>query len=213
MLLPKTLVIGFGYKARHGKDTAVKSIIESFGSQYDIKRYAFGDALKREVNELDQFAWCMRNGIPYDFQPSMDDPLCRTQHGKQGALLQWYGTEYRRNQDEFYWVNKLRETLEKEQPKVALISDVRFRNEAYFVKACDGFLVKCSRLGYSSIDSGRSTTHKSEVDLDGFTFDYEINVPDGELDTLKQDAVEVFNLILSRVQPEVPDLNEQPASI
>ena len=60
-----SVIIGFGFRARSGKDTAVAEIIKQRGllpetstynifknhqERYDIRRYAFADALKREVN-------------------------------------------------------------------------------------------------------------------------------------------------------------------
>lgn len=111
-----------------------------------------------------------------------------------GPLLQLYGTEFRRAQDPFYWVNKLRAKIEAEQPQVALISDMRFKNEAYYVKAFKGYTVKVTRHGYT--DLSRLTTHQSEVDLADFKFDFELTVAEGAIDQLKKDAVTVFDMIV-----------------
>ena len=192
--------MGFGHKARQGKDVACQTIVEAFKDRYDIRHYSFGNELKKEVNGLDQFEWCLKLGVQYDINPPMNDPLCQTRHGKQGPLLQKYGTEYRRAQDNFYWVKKLRAMLEAEQPQIALISDVRFPNEMMFCKAFGGFTVKVSRYGYT--DLSRDPNHISETALDNAKFDYEIQVLDGELDQLKKDAVTVMGLIISSMNPQ-----------
>jgi len=150
--MPK--IVGFGYRSGTGKDTAIAEIIKQRGLQYKVKRYAFADALKEEVNEAAKQAGGMfelicdlrtKEMIPlwvvYDKNPPMNDPLCPL--GKQRTLLQWWGTEYRRHKDPDYWVKKLIEKIAKENPKYALLGDMRFLNET---KICD-IRVKVDRPG------------------------------------------------------------------
>jgi hypothetical protein len=101
-------------------------------------------------------------------------------------------------------VRKLRERIEQEQPQIAVIPDIRFLNEFYFVKAFGGFTVKVTRLGF--VDPSRDPNHVSETELDNTKFDFEITCPDGELDELRRDAKEVFDLIIKQMDPEIPDL-------
>lgn len=155
-MVNNTLVIGFGHRARSGKDTAVAEIVRMRQPELDVRRYAFADILKREVNAcLDAFpagqrhwehlwspdyhlvredgVWVQLRDYPWvvcDPNPPMDDPLCP--YGKQRTLLQWWGTEFRRNINKDYWVNRLREKLNRERPKVALLTDMRFFNEFDF---------------------------------------------------------------------------------
>lgn len=216
-----TLIIGLGYKARRGKDTAARAIIEARGKQFDIRRYAFADALKREVNTaaetaggmLALFTQLATHGAPlpngatlqfpewvgYDRNADMTDPLCPL--GKQRKLLQWWGTDYRRNRcDRFYWVRRLKEQLELEQPQVALLTDLRFQNEFLWVKANGGFTVRVDRAGFTDLSS---EGHTSEHELDGVTFDFNIEVADGSVDELKSDSVTVFDMILNLITPQV----------
>jgi hypothetical protein len=185
-------VIGFGFRARSGKDTAVAEIIKQRGltspphtdskvygaceERYDIRRYAFADALKREVNAA-AIAWggmenlfkpnhrfAMCNGyymdfpdwVQYDADAPMDDPLCPL--GKQRSLLQFWGAEYRRAQDPDYWVRQLANTIELEKPQIACISDMRFPNEMAFVLQY-GETVRVDRAGLPP------STHASETAL------------------------------------------------
>ena len=220
------LLIGIGFRARNGKDTVAKEIIKARGGQYDIRKYAFADELKKEytqavefmvvqhnVSEQDAVArlcdWadklCVQHGykdaigqplrISYDPAPDMTDPLCP--YGKQRLLLQFWGTEYRRFQNPFYWIGKLQTTLDKEKPQVALVTDLRFPNEYWFVKnRMDGVTVKVERYGF---DNGM--THASESKLDGYQFDYELICPDNSLEELKRDAVVLFDAIVSDCVP------------
>jgi hypothetical protein len=229
--MENTVVVGFGYKARNGKDEAVKAIIAARAGQYDVRRYAFADVLKREVNEAAVAAGGMlelfkqggvweeteyRDGpgtklvefpswVQYDPDADMTDPLCPL--GKQRTLLQWWGTEFRRARDNNYWVKKMDETLRTEKPRIALITDMRFPNEVSWVKQdpASGFVVRVDRLGYKT----DVVQHVSEKALDFMgdeDWHYIIQVNDGDVEELKRDAVVVFDLIVELLTP--PDLSD-----
>ena len=199
-----SVIFGFGFRARSGKDSAVAEIIKQRGllpmptngvvrevsedlgrgvgtrwpeGRYDIRRYAFADALKREVNAaaiaaggmenlmtLASKRFVMCNGyymdfpdwVKYDADAPMDDPLCP--YGKQRSLLQFWGAEYRRAQDPDYWVRQLANTIELEKPAIACITDMRFENEMQFVMQY-GETVRVDR------DSLPPATHISETAL------------------------------------------------
>lgn len=211
-----TLIIGFGHKARHGKDEAIKTIIQEFGGVLGIQKYGFGDALKREVNDAAVAAGGMKELFPllspglaltttslvpcrpdvvvYDPHAPMDDPLCPL--GKQRTLLQWWGSEYRRAQDLNYWVKKTMSKIAKDKPQVALICDVRFPNEVDAIRAAGGYVVRVDRVGFVS----DVPEHYSEKALDHFTdldWDYVVSVLDGNLLALCEGAVNAFNFIHS----------------
>lgn len=223
-----TIVIGFGYKARHGKDTCVAALLERYGSEYTLKRYSFAEALKVEVYDA----------LSNPFDPYWDFAATRLTPGYmslphptyngtgEGVLkmkldwieehraeivktLQYYGTEYRRAQNPFYWVNKLRFQIAKDKPQFALISDMRFRNEMAFVKAVGGYSVAVFRHlqdGSLWTDPNRDPKHESECQLDGAAFDFTVKCLDGELDELKKDAYYIFDMIVKANTPEMPDL-------
>jgi len=229
------LTVGFGHKARRGKDTAVQAIIEARGDQYVICRYAFADALKREVNAAAEDAGGMlalftklatvgaplpKGGtlllpewVKYDPSPDMTDPLCPL--GKQRTLLQWWGSDYRRNAcDKFYWVKAIKDTVERENPQVVLVPDMRFQNEFLWVKANNGFTVQLERKGFAALST--NPTHHSENELNGAPYDYTIVVPEGDLAILRLDAVGVFDLIVASLSPQFVGFdfaNVQPATV
>lgn len=181
------LVVGFGYKANSGKDSAVKAIMDAF-PDLDIRRYAFGDMLKEEIAGR-EFELCMKYGLK--FEPD----------NKHRQLLQYYGTEVVRKRDPFYWVRKLAEKLNKERPQVALISDLRFNNECALVKQFGGYTIKIVREGY--IDLSLNSTHLSESELDDYVFDITITVDADNLKALQDSAVEAFTFILNNIQMPV----------
>lgn len=203
-------IIGFGYRSRSGKDTAAATIIASVGTGtvegIDVRRYAFADALKREVNEAarlnggiealiaigkdtglpsgDTFVQrvVMPEWVKFDPSAPMDDPLCPL--GKQRLLLQWWGTEYRRTEDEDYWVKQLKRSVDTDQPDYALVTDFRFPNEA---KVLD-FKVKVER-GVSVLD------HPSEHALDNFEGWDTTILNDGSLEDFREKVLMTFKFI------------------
>jgi hypothetical protein len=207
-----SVVFGFGYRARSGKDSAVAEIIAQRGLRgdivktgehtyhidgYDIRRYAFADALKREVTAAVQpygsmWQWFASTDmaypkwVQYDLGAPMDDPLCP--YGKNRTLLQWWGAEYRRAQDPDYWVKKLAKCIEEENPEYALITDMRFPNEMQFVKQ-HGETVRVDRAGLPP------STHTSETALaDTSDEDWSIILENnGTLEEFKEGAVVVFD--------------------
>src|SRR5271157_3221837 len=214
-----SLVIGFGYRARSGKDIAVAEIIKQRGltsgsvdnttERYDIRRYAFADALKREVNAaalavggmanlltLPSNRFVMSRGhyinfpdwVVYDPDAPMDDPMCPL--GKQRTLLQWWGAQYRRVQDKNYWVRQLANMIELEKPQIALISDVRFPNEVEWVKQY-GEVIRVDR------DCLPPATHISERALDDCTDWALVLENNGTLEEFREGAVVAFDEIMT----------------
>ena len=84
-------------------------------------------------------------------------------------LLQMYGTEYRRAQDDLYWIKKMAKLLDsyvadarrlQMENCLTVITDVRFDNEAQLVRDRGGHLIRVNR-GQPSGDP-----HASERRLD-----------------------------------------------
>jgi hypothetical protein len=114
-------------------------------------------------------------------------------------LLQNYGTEFARKQDCDYWVDAVAERIAEDQPEIAIITDVRFPNEAAYVKENGGYTVDVVRRledGTQYLDPGRDPKHPSETALDDYNFDYIISVRDGDLASLKAKALAVLTNIL-----------------
>jgi hypothetical protein len=221
-----SVIIGFGFRARSGKDTAVAEIIKQRGLQgyeatqtrafpsasefYDIRKYSFADALRKEVdgaltraggafsllvkNRPTHFVQANENLIELpDWVVLDENPEVNEQYplGKQRPLLQWWGTEYRRSIDENYWVRQLAQRIELEKPQIALISDMRFPNEMAFVKQY-GETVRVDRAGLPP------STHASETALaDTSDEDWSIILENnGTLEEFLEGAVTVFDELM-----------------
>lgn len=196
--MPKdTVVLGWHGKARAGKDTCVKGIIDTFSDRYDVRRYAFADELKNYCNGREQELAEQYGQHLLDPNPDMSDPLCPK--GKHPRLLQYVGTEVFRAQDPFYWVRALSEHIVNDKPQIALIADCRFRNELFYVRAAKGYLINVTRPGFT--DTTRCENHVSETGLDDFTaWDFTI-INSGSVEELRADAVSVFESIVEQLTP------------
>jgi len=90
-------------------------------------------------------------------------------------LMQWWGTEYRRDQfDKDYWLKRVEDTfynvraemedVEDTRPLLFIITDVRFLNEVKFVQeTLEGYAVRILRPNHHVIGG-----HSSEVELDKY---------------------------------------------
>jgi len=187
------ILIGLGHKARQGKNYVANYMVEANPT---IKLYAFADELKKFCRDhhdelLPQWQLAHQTkAIP----ACKDDPI----YGYT-AILQWYGTDIARKADPDIWVKKLMERLETEKPDIAVITDVRFPNEANLIKMYGGFLVDVIRRnedGSQYQDPGRPSGHPSEVALDEYNdWDFIITERNGNLKGLRAKAIGVLNII------------------
>jgi hypothetical protein len=180
--LPETLIVGIGHKARQGKNLTGTILLDIFRAiGVEAREYSFASAL-------------------YDF--------CRINHGmtvKDAPLLQRVGVE-QREKDVNTWVRTVFWRIAEDKPSVAIITDVRFPNEADAVKANMGYMVKVSRYhadGSRFVDPSRPADHISETALDGFPFDMTL-ANRFSIDHLKRQALIVANQIL--VQKTTKDM-------
>lgn len=107
-------------------------------------------------------------------------------------LMQTLGTEWGRNMiDQDIWIKILEDRLGKSSlgnyTLDFVIDDVRFENEAQWIKDSGGFLVKVLRPDAEELEN----SHASEGNLDNWKFDG-IIINNGSVDELR---VKVLNLI------------------
>jgi len=91
----------------------------------------------------------------------MNDPV---QKQKFRLLLQFWGTEYRRRQDEQYWVNKFFEELQNEKydGMFVFVCDARFPNEFETLYGEGAIMVRVIRTDIPTVER----EHLSETALD-----------------------------------------------
>ncbi len=150
------IIIGFSGKKRSGKNVSAKL----FATQTSCQCYetSFARVLKQEVARA-----C---GVKESYIEEHKDNF--------RLILQGWGTDFKRKLvDDNYWIKKVDIDLYKQYTKspdsVALLTDVRFPNEADYIKSCGGIIVRIERPEIQSDE------HRSETALDNYKFDYTIN--------------------------------------
>jgi phosphomevalonate kinase len=163
-------IIGLSGKKMSGKDTiyrVARDIFTDIDSKTRVGRVAFADPLKAEVSEI--------TGFRTDY---IEDNKARFR-----ALLQVWGTEFRREFHGYdYWINKMGDILTSSDPHYDLmfITDVRFKNEAEYIKEMGGQVIQVIRRTpdiYQTLqDMPPLDSHATENDMEDYPdFDYTIN--------------------------------------
>jgi hypothetical protein len=178
-IIMTTKIVGLGYKARQGK-TFVADAMKAAGGDR-VKLYAFAEELKTFCRDHHDELFATYPDVP---KTQKDDPI----YGYT-AMLQHYGTNVVRAANPNHWVETLTKRIEAEKPEIAVITDVRFPNEAQFVKDNDGVLIRIQRIladGTQYLDPNRDPKHPSEVALDGYgEWDFMVDCQDGAVEQLK----------------------------
>lgn len=126
-----TLIVAIAGEAGCGKDTLIKRLLEHycFYSRYIASKFGFADPIRE--------AACSFFGC--DINKLNDREFKETIHPVLGIsprkFMQDFGMWARENINENVWVTNLRHRLQREQPNIAFINDLRFGNELNFVKA------------------------------------------------------------------------------
>lgn len=149
--LPGTLVIGFGYRAQQGKDVAARIIAARTAA--DTHRFALSDGISAVARA------CHGMGVR--------DP----------RMLQLVGLACRRK-DPDVWLRTLYGAIQDRAPQLALVTGVRFPDEAALVRSMGGVVVEVRRWnpdGSRFVSADRDPDHPTEHGLDGFDFDYTLD--------------------------------------
>jgi hypothetical protein len=161
------LIVGFGFRARNGKDTLAAKVADELRSEgLKVAPMALADDLKAFARVL-----------------GMKE--------KNGPLLQALGTDVFRALDEDIWVKCLEARVQESDADVILVTDVRFKNEARWITSQGGVLVRVDRImedGSTYVAPDRDPNHRSETELKGAHFDLYFQVPNGDMDAMDRAA-------------------------
>lgn len=184
------LIIGLTGYANSGKDTVGKSI----ALRYGFKRVAFCDKLKELALKIDPI---FENGVHGGFLSGIV-----AIHGWEAAkemfpeirvYLQVLGTDAcRAVLGEDVWVRAAHDTMlaaENANVKNFVFTDVRFQNEANYVKSWGGLIVKVERPGVVP-----SNGHRSDTEIDTLGCDY-LFKNDGTVDDVGKKVTEMMNVL------------------
>lgn len=163
------MVIGLSGKMGAGKD-AVAALLAMRG----FKRFAFADALRNEVEEAI---------IAKQIEGKVGEVWAKPTTPAMREILQNFGMK-RREQLPGYWVSKVERMAAT--VKLAVISDVRFADEAEMVKSMGGEVWRIERPGAGE---GRGANHVSE----SLAFKYDrLIANDGSMEKLADRVLEAL---------------------
>lgn len=172
------MIIGLCGYGRSGKDSLAEVLIE----EHEFTRFAFADALKEIALDIDPWVEIPYHGVrrlayvvkDLGWEGAKAYPEVR-------SFLQRLGTSVRNRADEDVWLNAVADRIDAARivlaPGNAVITDVRFPNEAEWVKEV-GHLVRVTRPGVGPVNG-----HESEIAIDHIEA-YEF-VNGGTLDDLR----------------------------
>ena len=130
-------ILGISGVARVGKDTLF-TCIKEINKEINFTRMAFADELKRESDEF-----LMKNvGISAFTEDEDEKKIIR-------PFLVTYGTHVRRKLDKACWIKRIEKTMysKRQSNQCFVITDVRFANEAEWIKLKGGKVIHLSRNG------------------------------------------------------------------
>lgn len=147
---------------------------------------------------------CLR----YEFL-DYDEPKYRANYPAMMTLAQWWGTDYRRKDNNNYWLvraeDKIRELMSDDdtEHELFIITDCRFYNEYNHDFGLPTAFINVERYdkdGIRYVDPSRDPTHPSETGLDGIYFSnyiYNYEQPSIRLAEVKL-FEDFFNLLRTR---------------
>jgi hypothetical protein len=177
----KPFIINISGKARHGKDTFAKYLMNCLYEKHGkhIQIIKFGDEVKEKAEEV---GW---NGK-------------KDENGR--TLLQFIGDFFRKYIDKDYWVKKAYKKINNDNDYI-IIPDTRYLNEIMFFKDRNYLSLTLCIQRYNKDGSlyneltDEQQKHASETALDDYGFDYYIKAYSGDVDTLEKDAEKIDKLL------------------
>jgi hypothetical protein len=168
------MIIGLTGYAQSGKDTVAKILVEQFG----YERIAFADKIRDLLYELNPMISTVASEPMYlkgrvdreGWDKAKQSPEIR-------RLLQDLGVGSRKVFGDNHWVVEAFKNVDRSKDYV--VTDVRFENEAEFVRAFNGQIWRIKRVGIEAVNS-----HVSEHEMDSYKVD-QIFANNGTLEDLE----------------------------
>lgn len=168
------MIIGLcGYKGT-GKTTAAEYLEKEYGFQ----RVNFKDGLVAEIKKNFPI---LLDELQQHYSYSSIADLFQNKPPLMRALMQEYGTDVRRHDDQDYWVKQWLNKVDEVGGNI-VTDDVRFFNELTALTKHDGVLIRITRPDV--ITGGR---HQSEMEQESFKEDFLVEgVPGSHREIFKQ---------------------------
>jgi hypothetical protein len=161
--IPGVRILGITGKARHGKDSIAKALLEVCPG---AERWAFSDAVAVVARAL--------HGMT-------------TRHVGQ---LQQVGTDYRASVDAEVWLRCTYHAIEDRRPPLAIITGLRTPEDVDMVRQMGGTVVRVTRerAGAPFIATDRDPAHPIEQQIDRLHADLNVLIQDGNVEMIPRAA-------------------------
>lgn len=209
------MLIGISGKIKSGKDTVGEMLYNLGCVEYNVYKYSFADSLKKIVasivdcnyeslndqefkaSHIPNFMKITKDGIITHVVPCSKvfyKDIFRTYEVvTYREALQFFGDKFRSEYGQDFWIRMLRSNLISGELSFNIITDVRYKNEADFIKSNKGILIRVDR---PEIQTPKNiSSHSSEIELDNYpNFDYVIE-NNGTLEELESKVRLIYNSI------------------
>lgn len=157
--MSKPLIIGVNGIAGAGKDTISNMVLLSLQKDHGLKVqcFAFADNLKKAASVI--------FNVPLEdfYDRNVKEVIVPYWDMSPRHMAQQLGTEAcRKGIRDDIWIKSLESSILTANVDVAFITDVRFDNEAEFVKSANGVVVQIVRNGQKTIST---SNHASEAGI------------------------------------------------
>lgn len=158
------------------------SVSEWFVKEHDFVKLAFADPLKKSLVELTGL------DMAHFTDPILKETKIAGINKTPREIMQMLGTDFAREMIDWdFWLWRMRHSISMYSDKDIIIDDVRFENEAQFIRDNGGKIVHLQRN--FEFDSEHKA-HRSEDGIKTFMGDYIVHAEDGiELTALKVSAL------------------------
>ena len=213
------LVIGVSGKMQHGKDTVGEHLIAKYG----FRRLSFGDKVKevcmnydnstpelrehwnkkvaREVlddeSRADEVDASMQRVCPGVWKKLTYEECYVTKPASARIVMQQFATNEMRRLDPDCWVRCAMQQCQQEKGSRWVITDMRFKNEAYWIEAVDNSQLWRVRR---PIPDAPGAEHTSEVELDDYPFEVFVD-NDSTIEALYKKVDRIVKRVLSGARP------------
>lgn len=164
-----------------------------------IRLYSFADALKQDIcMNIFGLTWAQCYGsdddkntltsLEWDKMPGYQGPLTGFMTARQ--VMEYVGTEIFRRIKKDSWVAATLKKIEKDKPKLAIITDCRFPDEIDAIKKQSGKIIRLSRSKFITDFEGEVILDESRYDWSNF--DYVIRNDDM---TIYDQCMELQNIL------------------
>lgn len=155
--MTKQTFVGFTGYAGAGKDFVADAVELAIHRNVAVEKVPWARGVREEIEEA-VLGYADGEGGILDrlYQKPTDTEMIR-------PLLQWWGTDFRREQDPDYWVKWGLKAASESDAHVILFTDTRFPNEVEAIQRAGGFVVNvCAHKSVREERIGKTPAHASE---------------------------------------------------